>query len=270
MGTLGSPGRSPDRQINRWRLYSKLFPTPEERWDLVQMLQRPPADAETFLLPVSPVSVSQTQETPRQTTQSIDTPQSIATPQSMEVTYGDLPQRGESVDSAVSFIGGPASAFLSGADGYAYFAGEVAVVVTSLAVLAGDVAVRVALPAVAGAASPADLAKVVALDVTCLAAAGMVTIGVTDLADAKAASLADAGMAFPVDHAGVVTIAVASLADAGMVTVGVTDLADARAASLADAGMALPADFAGVITVGVAPLLGRRPWLTLLVMLPAG
>ena len=49
------------------------------------MLQRlHPADAETFLqnlLPVSPVSVSQTQETSRQTTQSIDTPKSIVTPQ---------------------------------------------------------------------------------------------------------------------------------------------------------------------------------------------
>ena len=38
--------------------------------------------------------------------------------------------------------------------------------VTSPAVLAGDVAVRVALPAVAGVASQADLAKVVAVDVT--------------------------------------------------------------------------------------------------------
>ena len=63
----------------------QLFPTPEERWELVRMLQRlHPADAETFLqnlLPASPVSVSQTQETPRQTTQSIDTPKSIVTPQ---------------------------------------------------------------------------------------------------------------------------------------------------------------------------------------------
>ena len=44
----------------------------------------------------------------------------------------DLPQRGESavsVDTAVSLVGGPASAFLSGADGCADFAGEVAVVV---------------------------------------------------------------------------------------------------------------------------------------------
>ena len=147
----------------------------------------------------------------------------------------DLPQRGESavsVDSDVRFVGGPASAFLSGADGCADFAGEVAVVVMSPVVLAGDVTVRVALPAVAGAASPADFAKVVAVDVASLAAAGMVIVGVTDLADARAASLADAGMAFPADPAGVVTVCVASLADAGMVTIGVTDL----------------------------PMLGRLPW----------
>ena len=41
-----------------------------------------------------------------------------------------------------------------------------------------------------------------------LADAGMVTVGVTDLADARAASLADAGMEFPADPAGVVTILV--------------------------------------------------------------
>ena len=67
----------------------RLFPTPEERWDLVHtcMLQRlHPDDAETFmqkLLPVSPVSVLKTQETPSQTTQSIDTPQYMVTPQSI-------------------------------------------------------------------------------------------------------------------------------------------------------------------------------------------
>ena len=55
-------------------------------------------------------------------------------------------------------VGGPASAFLSGADGYADFAGKVAISVTSPTVLAGDVAVGVASPAVAGAASMADLA----------------------------------------------------------------------------------------------------------------
>ena len=169
----------------------------------------------------------------------------------------DLPQWGESavsVDSAVSFVGGPASAFLSGADGCADFSSEVAVVVTSPAVLAGDVAVRVVLPAVAGAASPGDLAEVVAVDVTSLAESGMVTACVADLADAGMASLTDAGMAFPADPAGVITVCVASLANAGMVTVGVTDLADARAAFLADAGMPLPADFAGLVTVAVAPL----------------
>ena len=81
----------------------------------------------------------------------------------------DLPQRGESsvsVDCAVSLVGGPASAFLSGADGCADFAGEVAVVVTPLAILAGDVAVGVTSPAVAGAASLTDLAEVVAVDVS--------------------------------------------------------------------------------------------------------
>ena len=88
----------------------------------------------------------------------------------------------------------------------------------------GDVAVTVALPAVAGAASPADLAEAVATDVPFLANAGMVTVGLTDLADA--------GMLFSADLAGVVTVGVASLADARMVTVGVTDLAVARARHL--------------------------------------
>ena len=68
----------------------------------------------------------------------------------------------------------------NGMDGCVDFAGEVAVVVTSTAVLAGDVALGMALPAVAGAASPADLAEVVAVDVTSLADAGMVTVGVAD------------------------------------------------------------------------------------------
>ena len=58
----------------------------------------------------------------------------------------------------------------------------------------------VALPAVAGAAPPPDLAEAVAVDVTYL----------TDCA---------AGAA------GAATVGVASLADVGMVTVGVTDLA---------------------------------------------
>ena len=65
-------------------------------------------------------------------------------------------------------------------------------------------------PAIAGAASPADLADVVAVDVTSLADAGMVTIGVADLADA--------GMAFPADPAGVVTdIPMATLSHLGAV-----------------------------------------------------
>ena len=69
-------------------------------------------------------------------------------------------------------------------DGCMDFAWEVAVVVTSPAVRAGDVALGVALPAVAGAASPSDLAEVIAVDVSSLASAGMVTVGVAGLADA--------------------------------------------------------------------------------------
>ena len=57
----------------------------------------------------------------------------------------------------------------------------------------------------------------------------MVTLGVTDLADADAASLGEAGMAFPAEPTGVITIGVVSLPDAGMVTVGVADSADAGA-----------------------------------------
>ena len=68
-------------------------------------------------------------------------------------------------------------------------AGDVAFAGASLAVFAGNAA---------GAASPADFAKVIAAD---------------------AVALADA------DPAGVVTVAVASLADAGKVTVGVASLA---------------------------------------------
>ena len=91
-------------------------------------------------------------------------------------------------------------------------------------------------------APPAVFSGVVAADVTTLADAGMVTVGV--------AGFDDAGMAFPADLAGVVAADVTTLADAGMVTVGVSDLADA--------GMALPADLAGVVTVGVAPLADVR------------
>ena len=108
--------------------------------------------------------------------------------------------------------------------------------------------------------------------------AGIVTVGVTDLADARVASLADAGMAFPInhrcgipgrcwdvtvgvtdladagmtfpaDHAGVFAIGVASLAHAGLVTVGVTDLADAGAGFLA-----APADIVdGGVTAWYVP-----------------
>ena len=61
----------------------------------------------------------------------------------------------------------------SGAEGCADFVGEVAVVVTSPALLAGDVAVGVASLAIAGAASLADLATV---DVTPSTVAGVVSM----------------------------------------------------------------------------------------------
>ena len=61
--------------------------------------------------------------------------------------------------------------------------------------------------------------------------AGMVTVGVTDIADTGAASLVDVGMAFPAEPAVVITIGVVSLVDAGMVTVEVADSADAGAVS---------------------------------------
>ena len=130
----------------------------------------------------------------------------------------------------------------NGMDGCMNFAREVAVAVSSPAIFA----VTVALPAIAGAASPADLAEVVAVGVASLADAGMVTVGVADLADA--------GVAFPADPAGAVTVGVASPADAGMATVGVTDLAVARAAPLADTGLAFPDDPAGIVAVGVTSL----------------
>ena len=85
----------------------------------------------------------------------------------------------------------------------------------------------------AGMAFPADLAGVVTVGVAPLADAGMVAVGVTNLTDARAASLVNAGMAFLAEPAGVVTIGVASPTDVGLVTVGVTDLADAGALSLA-------------------------------------
>ena len=88
-------------------------------------------------------------------------------------------------------------------------------------------------------AFPANPAGVVTVGVVSLVYARMVTIGVTDLANARVASLADDGTAFPADLAGVVTVGGASLADAGMVTVGMADLADA--------GMVFPANPVGVV-----------------------
>ena len=111
-------------------------------------------------------------------------------------------------------------------DECAAFAGGVAAVATSPVVFVGDVAVEVMLPTVAGAAPLADFAEVVAADATSLTDAGMVTVGVTELADAGAPSLADTGILFPADPAGVVTVSVADLADAGIpfpATVGVAD-----------------------------------------------
>ena len=70
---------------------------------------------------------------------------------------------------------------------------------TSPARLAGDVVVE-ASPAVAGAASLADIAEGVTVEVAPSAVAGV-------------ASLTDAGVASPADLAGVVTVGVASLAD---------------------------------------------------------
>ena len=73
------------------------------------------------------------------------------------------------VEVTFDLVGTPATAFLSDADGCANFAGGVAVAVTPPTILADEVAVGVTLLAVAGAASPADLAGVVAADVTTLA-----------------------------------------------------------------------------------------------------
>ena len=52
-----------------------------------------------------------------------------------------------------------------------------------------------------------------------LADAGIVTIGVTDLAVAGAAPLADAGMVFPADPAGMVSVGVTNLTDVTPVNV---------------------------------------------------
>ena len=78
-----------------------------------------------------------------------------------------------------------------------------------------------------------------------LADAGMVTVGVTDLAVARAAPLADAGMAFPADPAGIVTVGVTSLADAGLAfPADLSGDVTIEVASFADAGMAFLADIA--------------------------
>ena len=78
-----------------------------------------------------------------------------------------------SVDCGTGVVGGPASAFLSGTDRCMDFAGEVAFGVTSLADIAGDVAVRRTSPAVSGAASLVDFAEVVTVEVTPSAVAGV-------------------------------------------------------------------------------------------------
>ena len=160
--------------------------------------------------------------------------------------------------------------------------GVVAAAATSPVLFAEDITEGVMLQTVAGAASLADFAEVVAADATSLADAAMVTMEVAVSADAWAASLADAGILFPADPAGVVdvgpvTMVVADLADAGIlfpadhagpVTMAVADLADAGitfpgdlagpvtvgVVDLADAGILFPADPAGTVTVEVACL----------------
>ena len=105
---------------------------------------------------------------------------------------------------------------------------------TSPVVFAEDMTEGVMLPIVAGAA---PLAKIVAVDST---------------------SLADAGILFPADPAGVVTIGVATLAETGPVTMAVADLANA--------GILFPADLAGSVTMSMADFAdagivpGRHCW----------
>ena len=81
---------------------------------------------------------------------------------------------------------------------------------------AGVVSVGVASLTDAVMALPADLVRVVTVCVAPLADAGLVTVGVTSLADAMAASLADAGMVLPADPAGLAAVCVADLADDGV------------------------------------------------------
>ena len=146
--------------------------------------------------------------------------------------------------------------------------GGVAAAATSPVVCAQDITEGVMLSTVAGAASLADFAEVVAADATSLVDAAMVTIKVAISAVAGVASLANAGILLPADPAGVVTVGVALLADAVPVTMAVADLADAgilftvdhaglvamSVAGLSDAGILFPADLAGPVTIGVASL----------------
>ena len=112
----------------------------------------------------------------------------------------------------------------------------------SLADLAGDVAVRVASPAVARAASLADLA-------------GDVAVGVISPAVAGAASLADLAGDVVVGKASPAVAGAASLADlAGVVNIRVAPSAVDVVASPAIAGVVALADLAGGVTVGVASL----------------
>ena len=87
------------------------------------------------------------------------------------------------MDCGTGVVGGPDSAFLNSTDGCVNLAGEVAVSVMSPAIFDGDVAVVMALPAVAGAASLADFAEVVAVEVTSSAVAGVAFLA--DLAGAR-------------------------------------------------------------------------------------
>ena len=92
------------------------------------------------------------------------------------VTVGNFAQTisdAVGVDDGTCVVGRPASAVRSVVDGYADFAGEVAVCVVSPAVLAGAVAVEASSPAVAGVASLADLAGGVTVVVTPSAVAGV-------------------------------------------------------------------------------------------------
>ena len=90
----------------------------------------------------------------------------------------------------------------------------------SSVIFAGDAAVAVTLPTVAGVLSSpvhAGGGGGVAADAAPVADAGMVTAGVT--------VLPDAGNELPADLAGVATMWMASLADVGEVALGVTDSA---------------------------------------------